>query len=341
MNLETKETELQLESFWPDISNETQLARLTKAGSHSEGELCDSKEAGKFFSEHPCLQTHMNICNTEKISEYSWSRKDLLPSVKKASAEEKLSVSIHCEEAFALTPSIVYQRTCIPGDSIACSDFGKAFVNQLQSKADSKAHIKENFYEWEESKKVFTQPTDCSALEKCSGGEGRGKAFTAHSGLTTHVQSHKRQKSYECTECGKVFGKWSGLTEHSRSHTGEKPFKCNQCGKAFSSSSYLTAHLRTHTGEKPYECNECGKCFSSNFSLTLHKRIHTGEKPYECSHCGKAFNNLSAVKKHLMTHTGQKPYGCNHCGKSFTSNSYLSVHKRVHNRWVWTVVRNY
>lgn len=67
MDLETKETELQLDTFWSDISNETQLARLTKAGSHNGGELFDSKKVGKFSSEHLCLQTHMNIHNTKRF----------------------------------------------------------------------------------------------------------------------------------------------------------------------------------------------------------------------------------------------------------------------------------
>lgn len=180
--------------------------------------------------------------NTEKISECNRSRKDLLPSAKKASTDEKRSVLTQCEEAFSLMPHIAHQRLCIPDNSFECSDCGKAFINQLQLQAHSRAHSKEKFYELEQSKKAFAQLTDYSALEKCYEGKECGKAFTVHSGLTTHAQSHKRQKSYECVECGKVFGKCSGFIEYVRSHTGEKPFKCNQCGKAFASSilSYCT-----------------------------------------------------------------------------------------------------
>ena len=94
-----------------------------------------------------------------------------------------------CEEAFALMPSIAYQRTCIPGNSFECSDCGKGFINQLQLLAHSRAHSKENFYELEQSKKAFTQSTNYSALEKCYEDKECRKAFTVHSGLTPYVQS--------------------------------------------------------------------------------------------------------------------------------------------------------
>lgn len=72
--------------------------------------------------------------------------------------------------------------------------------------------------------------------------------------LKAHEETHTREKSVQCTECGKQFSCKSALKNHMEGHTGvfTKIFKCDFCDRVFRNSYNMQQHRRTHTGEKPF-----------------------------------------------------------------------------------------
>ncbi|XP_066092025.1 zinc finger protein 124-like [Saccopteryx bilineata] len=157
-----------------------------------------------------------------------------------------------------------------------------------------------------------------------------GRSPSEESSLSTHNQTHTRDKSKACHVCGKVFSNFTNLRRHRMIHTGEKPFQCHLCGNAFVQGSDLRNHNRMHNKKKPYKCQQCGKAFSQSSYLRQHERTHTGEKPYECHICKKAFKQRWHLRKHQVIHTGEKHYKCHQCGKAFSHSCNLSHHKRIH-----------
>lgn len=158
-----------------------------------------------------------------------------------------------------------------------------------------------------------------------------GKRFCKEKFLNRHKKEHTDDTVHECTVCGKVFAQASYRMHHERLvHAKEKAYKCGVCEKAFRGPSDLKRHRKTHSGEKPYECSECGKSFSMIDYLKVHQKIHTGETRCICSECGKCFSRVSYLKTHNRIHTGEKPYTCPECGKSFIDTLRLARHRLTH-----------
>ncbi|KAG8223037.1 hypothetical protein J437_LFUL001359 [Ladona fulva] len=201
------------------------------------------------------------------------------------------------------------------------SKFGSS-LSQLQQKLHTR-----NFKGGGETSEVQDEfykrerPYEC---EEC------GWRFVNPTQLDKHLQIHSTKKPFECEECGWRFRYKGQLTRHQKSHNGEKAFVCEVCGKCFARKSSLVTHHRIHTGEKPFACQKCSSSFAQSGDLVKHERIHSGEKPFPCHECGKMFAQSSDLAKHFRVHSGQKPYPCDECERRFASTCDLNRHKMSH-----------
>ena len=80
------------------------------------------------------------------------------------------------------------------------------------------------------------------------------KTFGRQSGLTIHLNWHKRQEqeaaanvTWGCHICDKVCRSSAGLTNHLKQHKSSNiVLKCPQCNKVCKNRAGLTTHLKTH-----------------------------------------------------------------------------------------------
>ena len=99
------------------------------------------------------------------------------------------------------------------------------------------------------------------------------KAFTAAWSLRRHMQLHKGQYSYQCTECRKRFNEKSHYDAHMRGHEGIM-FYCKYCDKSFTQKESHRKHMSVRSGEYKYGCNKCGKGFNVRKQYENHLKTH-------------------------------------------------------------------
>ncbi|KAL8563133.1 hypothetical protein ACOMHN_022062 [Nucella lapillus] len=80
----------------------------------------------------------------------------------------------------------------------------------------------------------------------------------------------------------------------------QRRFECQECGKDFRNSYKLKRHMQIHLGIRNFACQTCGKKFIEAHSLRRHESVHSDTKPYNCAACGKGYTESSGLKKHLV-----------------------------------------
>lgn len=161
--------------------------------------------------------------------------------------------------------------------------------------------------------------------------------FTATE-LRNHLQTHRNQTEYKCSDCERVFKRLNHLNTHRVKHLKEFPYKCEHCGKGFVIKTNYECHILTHNTEQelPHECKVCLKRFSNPEHLNRHMVIHTENVSYsvkykvcKCHHCLKTFKDRCDLKNHSCVPVQQATrFPCKSCDKVFKNSSGLYNHNR-------------
>ena len=100
------------------------------------------------------------------------------------------------------------------------------------------------------------------------------------------LYNNSKPEKFRCYICRLTFSTKDQQKAHLETHKGEKPFKCSDCESGFTKQRSLKIHMRTvHAGEMPYKCKHCEKLFTQGGALNVHMRSHTEERPFKCNDC--------------------------------------------------------
>lgn len=146
------------------------------------------------------------------------------------------------------------------------------------------------------------------------------KWFSKRYHLKNHMAIHTMEKSFLCTLCPNKYTNQGNLDRHIRVfHKKEKRYECTECGKSFSQTTILRQHMTIHTDERNFACEICGKKFKAESYMLLHRNRHlpsaVRRKPSRRS--------TSAAPK-----PPPKTCVCTECGKRFNSTTLFMSHKR-------------
>ena len=73
---------------------------------------------------------------------------------------------------------------------------------------------------------------------------------------------------------GRVFTNWRVFERHMESHHKEKYYQCPTCKKWYKGEEKLDKHMDVAHGANQLICDKCGKQFSPKDSLKTHQVKH-------------------------------------------------------------------
>lgn len=116
-----------------------------------------------------------------------------------------------------------------------------------------------------------------SSIMKTSGVESSCKLPASKGSSSWDKSEKKKQRKYECSQCGFCFGMRSNLKRHVMTvHEDRREFRCRFCDAAFGLKQNLVTHIRVkHERKRPFVCEVCSYSFGYKQVLQNHRRnIH-------------------------------------------------------------------
>ncbi|XP_058502989.1 zinc finger protein 99 isoform X2 [Solea solea] len=203
--------------------------------------------------------------------------------------------------------------------------------------------------------------------------KNHGQTSPKESGIQKNSEI-KKQRTYECPDCGKSYFTLGHFLNHQRSHTRaaksvfndlehleKKPFQCELCGRNYSRASALDAHRRYHQENLVKSRNRnSGDTIPTEESIPEAKpresqTDNSTGKSFECK-CGKAFSALMGLKTHQRFSrnnqcsreaANDKPkkinskFYCTECDKDFGAYLALFNHQRWHSNHSQTSAKKF
>ena len=112
------------------------------------------------------------------------------------------------------------------------------------------------------------------------------------------METHSKDKSFECTECNcnyKCLNE-NVLRNHLKSHD---IYVCDKCNYRATSTRGLSNHMKTHK-DKQFKCKKCDFTANTLNKLNVHMRTHTGDAiTIEANESEKTPGSSNAVKRGL------------------------------------------
>ena len=108
--------------------------------------------------------------------------------------------------------------------------------------------------------------------------------FSFHSNFRRQRQNDL-PSTHKCDFCCKMFAREHNRDTHMNTHTREKPFDCEQCDEIFAQSAGLIQHQQMHHSTKP-KYKICEKMLKTN----SYRKTHSAPQ-LDCQFCKKEFTN--------------------------------------------------
>ncbi|XP_035701650.1 zinc finger protein 675-like isoform X1 [Folsomia candida] len=135
--------------------------------------------------------------------------------------------------------------------------------------------------------------------------DGCGSTFLNQQSIEEHIKVEHVENPYRfpCILCGKEFKRKENLHTHIATHTKEKSYQCSSCGKRLAKKDHLKNHEFVHMEKslRPvFKCNICPQIFFTKTGLNHHiQTFHENQKNHQCTICKRKFGLARHLKVHL------------------------------------------